>query len=83
MNFVFQEAFHELVVDAPTDSVRDHHSLVALPKNLWSLSKSSKDGEACWEVGWLLDHGEAITSRCVFLDNIIIKASFFFLVLTY
>ncbi|XP_042470532.1 uncharacterized protein LOC122052864 [Zingiber officinale] len=68
-----REAFHELVVDAPTESVRDHRGLVALPKNLWSLSESSKDGEAYWEVGWLLDHGEAITSRCVFLDNRIIK----------
>ncbi|URE32264.1 hypothetical protein MUK42_18191 [Musa troglodytarum] len=67
--------FHELVVDMPFRTIRELHGLVALPKQLWSLSGENKDGETWWEVGWLLDHGNAITSRCVFLNNGMLKAS--------
>ncbi|CAL9155130.1 uncharacterized protein LOC135587521 [Musa acuminata AAA Group] len=68
-----KDIFHELVVDLPFKTIREVHGLVALPKQLWSLSGENKDGETRWEVGWLLDHGNAITSRCVFLNNGMLK----------
>ncbi|WOL09763.1 hypothetical protein Cni_G18516 [Canna indica] len=64
-----KDIYHELLVDMPFNSVREHHGLVALPKQLWSLSGDNEDGETWWEVGWLLDHGDAITSRCVILGD--------------
>ncbi|EYU40483.1 hypothetical protein MIMGU_mgv1a008050mg [Erythranthe guttata] len=46
----------------------DDGGLILLPKQLWcSLKKSSEDKMETWcEVGWLLDEGRAITSKCTF-----------------
>ncbi|KAF5760378.1 hypothetical protein HanRHA438_Chr16g0764731 [Helianthus annuus] len=64
----------ELVaVDGIEKSTRDANSLVLLPKNLWS-SVVEIDGEkTCYEVGWLLEPGCAITSKCVFSRNAELK----------
>ncbi|XP_047974188.1 uncharacterized protein LOC125216473 [Salvia hispanica] len=48
-------------------SIRDEGGLVLLPKQLWSSVKKREDDEiTCCEVGWLLDEGRAITSKCIF-----------------
>ncbi|XP_028776428.1 uncharacterized protein LOC114733187 isoform X2 [Neltuma alba] len=58
--------FHELSGDNILNCVRDGSNEILLPKQLWCSFKRSKDGEALSEVGWLLDHGQAITSACLF-----------------
>ncbi|KAF2314619.1 hypothetical protein GH714_027970 [Hevea brasiliensis] len=55
--------------------VRDDRDLILLPKQLWCSLKVSKDGETCCEVGWLFDHGCAVTSRCIFSSNAKLKVS--------
>ncbi|CAJ1977159.1 unnamed protein product [Sphenostylis stenocarpa] len=60
------EIFQELFGDKVQDSVRDGDSNILLPKKLWCSLKQSKEGETLTEVGWLLDHGQAITSSCLF-----------------
>ncbi|KAI7756435.1 hypothetical protein M8C21_029116 [Ambrosia artemisiifolia] len=65
----------ELVaVDGIEKSARDADNLVLLPKNLWSSQIELEDGEkTCCEVGWLLEPGRAITSKCVFSINAELK----------
>ncbi|KAM1044098.1 hypothetical protein ACFX2J_035086 [Malus domestica] len=65
----------ELLVNSEQSSMRDESGLVLLPKRLWCSIKESKDGDTCSEVGWLLDHGHAITSRCTFSSTATPKAS--------
>ncbi|CAH1433483.1 unnamed protein product [Lactuca virosa] len=66
-NSVLQEL---IPVDGVEKSVRDKGHLVLLPKNLWSSIKETEDGEKTWcEVGWLLESGRAITSKCIFSRN--------------
>ncbi|XP_027365508.1 uncharacterized protein LOC113872278 isoform X2 [Abrus precatorius] len=60
------EIFRELLDDQVQNSVRDGDNSILLPKQLWCSLKQSMDGETLSEVGWLLDHGQAITSRCQF-----------------
>ncbi|KAF5449126.1 hypothetical protein F2P56_029604, partial [Juglans regia] len=64
---VFQTDFlREVVGDSVRKSVRVESDLILLPKQLWCSLKESEDDETCSEVGWLFDHGRAITSRCIF-----------------
>ncbi|EHA8588153.1 Chromosomal replication initiator protein DnaA [Cocos nucifera] len=63
------DIFHELVVDRPEKSIRNQLGLVLLPKQLWCYFKQNKDGETWGEVGWLLNNGNAVTSRCIFLKD--------------
>lgn len=56
----------ELVGDNSRMSRRDECDLIMLPKQLWCSLKESEHGDTCGEVGWLLDHGYAISSRCIF-----------------
>ncbi|CAN6554441.1 unnamed protein product [Malus baccata var. baccata] len=56
----------ELLDNSEQSSVRDESGLVLLPKQLWCSVKETKEGDTYSEVGWLLDHGRAITSRCTF-----------------
>ncbi|KAL7212581.1 hypothetical protein ACSBR2_015299 [Camellia fascicularis] len=56
----------ELLDDSVQKSVRDDQNLVLLPKQLWSSLKEKEDGQTCCGVGWLLDQGQAITSKCIF-----------------
>ncbi|XP_040384766.1 uncharacterized protein LOC121055756 [Oryza brachyantha] len=61
--------FAGLTPDGPAGeglSRDDGDGIVTLPKQLWSLFKESGKGEefVC-EVGWVLGHGSAVTSRCV------------------
>ncbi|KAL7257260.1 hypothetical protein ACSBR1_003550 [Camellia fascicularis] len=56
----------ELLDDSVQKSARDDQNLVLLPKQLWSSLKEREDGQTCCEVGWLLDQGQAITSKCIF-----------------
>lgn len=62
--------FRELVVDdesVPMSLSRDSSSLILLPKQLWCLSDQEEEqGETCFQVGWLVDQGLAITSKCTF-----------------
>ncbi|KAL3539156.1 hypothetical protein ACH5RR_002522 [Cinchona calisaya] len=58
-----------VVVDAenvPKPCSRDGSGLILLPKQLWCSSNQEKPGETCFQVGWLLDDGLAITSKCSF-----------------
>lgn len=56
-----------VTVDGIQKLVRDQENLVLLPKNLWSSIREIQDGETtCCQVGWLLEPGRAITSKCVF-----------------
>nr|XP_010906854.1 uncharacterized protein LOC105033664 [Elaeis guineensis] len=63
------DIFHELVVDRPEKSIRNQLGLVLLPKQLWCHFKQNKDGETWGEVGWLVNNGNAMTSRCTFLKD--------------
>ncbi|XP_043712632.1 uncharacterized protein LOC122661334 [Telopea speciosissima] len=57
--------FQELVADKPQKSVRDPQGLILLPKQLWCSLKERENGDIYGEVGWLLDTGISITSKCV------------------
>ncbi|KAI5654245.1 hypothetical protein M9H77_31432 [Catharanthus roseus] len=46
-------------------SARDGSGLTLLPKQLW-CSIDHEEEKTCCQVGWLLDQGLAITSRCFF-----------------
>ncbi|KAF3434890.1 hypothetical protein FNV43_RR21977 [Rhamnella rubrinervis] len=73
---VSQTNFLQELVDGSTQkSVRDELDLVLLPKQLWCSLKEGKDGDTCGEVGWLLNHGRAITSKCTFSSTATLKAS--------
>lgn len=61
-----KDVIQQLAVDKPRKTVRDQHGLILLPKQLWCSVKESDGGEFWGEVGWLLDHGHALTSACVF-----------------
>lgn len=56
-------------------SVRDQCNLVLLPRQLWCYVEESEFGETCHEVGWLCDDGRAVTSRCIFSNEVKLKAS--------
>ncbi|XP_010266266.1 PREDICTED: uncharacterized protein LOC104603809 [Nelumbo nucifera] len=56
----------EFVDEKAERTVRDKHGLILLPKQLWSSLTERENGEVCGEVGWLLDNGHTMTSRCVF-----------------
>ena len=58
------------------NSVRDGDNNILLPKKLWCSLRQSKDGETLSEVGWLSDHGQAITSSCLFSSTAMLKASY-------
>ena len=58
------------------NSVRDGDNKILLPKKLWCSIRQSKEGETLSEVGWLLDHGQAITSSCLFSSTAKLKASY-------
>ncbi|KAL1541207.1 hypothetical protein AAHA92_25459 [Salvia divinorum] len=58
----------QLGEERSSKSIRDEGGLVLLPKQLWSSVKREdcNDDITCSEVGWLLDEGRAITSKCIF-----------------
>ncbi|KAG8381455.1 hypothetical protein BUALT_Bualt06G0123700 [Buddleja alternifolia] len=48
-------------------SIRDEVHLILLPKQLWcSVKRAENEDTYLCEVGWLLDKGRAITSKCTF-----------------
>ncbi|KAK1321385.1 hypothetical protein QJS10_CPA03g02461 [Acorus calamus] len=59
----------ELANDKPQNTVRNKDGIVLLPKQLWCSLKEREDDETLFEVGWLLDCGQSVTSRCVFLKD--------------
>lgn len=61
--------FQEVIKGSTQDIVRNEHDLITLPRKLWCSLKESGNDETCAEVGWLLDQGLAITSRCVFSSD--------------
>ncbi|KAI8011417.1 Calreticulin-3 [Camellia lanceoleosa] len=61
-----KNVLQELLDDSVQKSVRDDQNLVLLPKQLWSARVEREDGQSCCGVGWLLDRGQAITSKCIF-----------------
>ncbi|GKE11402.1 hypothetical protein Tco_1414953 [Tanacetum coccineum] len=61
-------------VDGMQNLVREEENLVLLPKNLWSsVTETQDEGITCCEVGWLLEPGRAITSKCIFSRNTELK----------
>lgn len=64
--YLLQDLLQELVDGGVQKSVRDECGLILLPKQLWCSIKERTDDETWSEVGWLFDHGHAITSRCIF-----------------
>lgn len=66
--------FQELKDDGWRKSSRDEHDLILLPKQLWCSLCEGNDGETCAEVGWVFNHGHAITSGCIFSSNADLKA---------
>ncbi|GMH16319.1 hypothetical protein Nepgr_018160 [Nepenthes gracilis] len=49
--------------------VRSECDLIMLPRHLWCSLKERENGETCGEVGWLLDRGSALSSRCIFSSD--------------
>ncbi|KAF7806903.1 putative acetyl-ornithine/Acetyl-lysine deacetylase [Senna tora] len=68
---IFQEVLEGNI--QKQNCVRDACNEILLPKQLWCSFKQSKDGETHSEVGWLLDHGQAITSSCLFSSTAKLK----------
>ncbi|GER57764.1 alcohol dehydrogenase class-3 [Striga asiatica] len=56
----------ELGDECVSETIRDESDLILLPKQLWCSVKKAESGTICFEVGWLLDQGRAITSKCTF-----------------
>ncbi|KAA8546188.1 hypothetical protein F0562_020918 [Nyssa sinensis] len=75
----FQNSENNILQELSDDSVRkserDECNLILLPKQLWCSVKEREDNETCCEVGWLLDQGSAITSKCIFSSNAGLKVS--------
>ncbi|KAF9676408.1 hypothetical protein SADUNF_Sadunf09G0135400 [Salix dunnii] len=72
----------ELIDDKVRKTGRDEHNLILLPKQLWCSLEGHKGGETLCEVGWLFDHGCAVTSRCIFSSDVKLKASCYKLIVT-
>lgn len=70
-----QSVFQELVEGITQKSARDGDDLILLPKQLWCSVSEREDGDTCCEVGWLLDRGHAMTSRCIFSKDANLKVS--------
>ncbi|KAI3447878.1 hypothetical protein Pfo_004543 [Paulownia fortunei] len=54
-------------------SIRDEGEFILLPKQLWCSLNRTEDNATCCEVGWLLDQGRAITSKCTFSSTAELK----------
>ncbi|KMT01580.1 hypothetical protein BVRB_9g215760 [Beta vulgaris subsp. vulgaris] len=63
------DQLQELVGSSTQNIVRNEHDMIMLPRQLWFSLKESGNGETCGEVGWLLDPGLAISSRCIFSSD--------------
>ncbi|GFP90478.1 hypothetical protein PHJA_001191700, partial [Phtheirospermum japonicum] len=52
-------------------SIRDEGDLILLPRQLWCSVKGAEEDKTscCCGVGWLLDRGRAITSKCTFSSS--------------
>ncbi|KAL2928384.1 Root meristem growth factor 4 [Bienertia sinuspersici] len=59
----------ELVDKSTEKIVRNQNELIMLPRQLWCSLKESGNGDTLGEVGWLLDTGFAISSRCIFSSD--------------
>jgi hypothetical protein len=72
-----QGKFAGLTPDEPGERLSrdDGDGIVTLPKQLWSSFKENGKDEFVCEVGWVLGHGSAITSRCVLSRDGDVKAS--------
>ncbi|KAK8969057.1 hypothetical protein KSP40_PGU021381 [Platanthera guangdongensis] len=69
-------SIHQLAKGQSQKSIRGQIGLTALPKNLWCYLKTNNNGETLAEVGWLVDRGHAMTSKCVLHSDGRIKVSF-------
>ncbi|CAI9769022.1 unnamed protein product [Fraxinus pennsylvanica] len=68
-----QNIILQLKDDNVRQTVREERSLVLLPKQLWcSLGKGENEETFC-EVGWVLDEGRTITSKCIFSSHAELK----------
>ncbi|XP_021896859.1 uncharacterized protein LOC110813894 isoform X2 [Carica papaya] len=65
--------FKEVIDGGVLRSVRDDSNLILLPKQLWCSLKRSKEAETCCEVGWGFDPGCAVTSKCIFSNDLKLK----------
>ncbi|KAL1342619.1 hypothetical protein AAHE18_09G170100 [Arachis hypogaea] len=66
-------SFRPLLDDQVLNSVRDGDNNMLLPKKLWCSLRESNDGGTLSEVGWISDHGRAITSSCIFSSTAKLK----------
>lgn len=73
-----QNLFQEIVGSSTQKHIRNESELIMLPRQLWCSLKESDNGETCGEVGWLLDPGFAISSRCIFSSDGKLKVCFHF-----
>ncbi|XP_047325159.1 uncharacterized protein LOC124928948 [Impatiens glandulifera] len=71
-NSQLNTSFHEVKGEGLVKIVRDEHDLILLPKQLW-CSYKEREGEFFFEAGWLVDRGQAITSKCIFSSNAQLK----------
>ncbi|KAJ8767019.1 hypothetical protein K2173_012530 [Erythroxylum novogranatense] len=65
------ELVEEVIEDGRVKTVREEEGeVVLLPKQLWCCHREISSKEETWlEVGWLLDPGFALTSKCIFSSN--------------
>lgn len=68
-----QHMIQQLGDESLRKSIRDEGDLILLPKNLWCSIKRGENKETDCEVGWLLDQGQAITSKCTFSSALEVK----------
>ncbi|PIN15712.1 hypothetical protein CDL12_11648 [Handroanthus impetiginosus] len=63
----------QLGTESVCESIRSEGDLILLPKQLWCSVTRAENNETCCEVGWLLDEGRAITSKCTFSSTAKLK----------
>ncbi|KAL2469231.1 hypothetical protein Fot_50807 [Forsythia ovata] len=68
-----QNIILQLRDESVRQTVRDERRLILLPKQLWCSLEKGENEETCCEVGWLLDEGCTITSKCIFSSRAELK----------
>ncbi|EPS61689.1 hypothetical protein M569_13105, partial [Genlisea aurea] len=71
------DASHRMIQHLSKETVyqlkRNKGDFVLLPKQLWCWTTKAENGDTCFEVGWLVDEGKAITSKCAFSGSAELK----------
>lgn len=56
-------------------SIREESDIIPLPRQLWCSFRRAQNDETHCEVGWLLDEGQAVTSKCTFSSSAELKVN--------